>query len=160
MNLSNGIMVLINYQIKNDLIKLLNFYQALDVIEILHLIKYSEITTTAIQIVYQLVGIEHSDDILDILSAMNKYKERSPSPSSYFELTTTYQHHTNIPDQQPIYDYSFALQPEENWQPTGTVNYSRLDAQPSLQYTPYEERNPIILGYQKRWMYKRNFDML
>ena len=44
----------------------------------------------------------------------------------YFSLVQPYQHHTNIPSNQGINVYSFALKPEEH-QPSGTLNMSRID---------------------------------
>jgi hypothetical protein len=45
---------------------------------------------------------------------------------TYFNLVQPYQHHTNIPLNQGINVYSFALKPEEH-QPSGTLNMSRID---------------------------------
>jgi len=65
-------MMLINYQIKNDLIKLLSFYQAQDVLEILYVIKYSELypflSPKVIQLVHQLVNVYFAEDILEVLN--------------------------------------------------------------------------------------------
>ena len=65
-------MVLINYQIINDLIKLLSFYQAQDVLEILYVIKYSELypllSPIVIQLVHQLVNVYFAEDILEVLN--------------------------------------------------------------------------------------------
>jgi len=75
--------------------------------------------------------------------------------NTYFELVQNFVHYSSIPQSQPIYTYSFALYPEnDDYQPTGSVNFSRLNAPLTLQYIPYEERNQIILGCQKRWMYR------
>ena len=46
--------------------------------------------------------------------------------ADYFRLVQTYVRHSRIPSKQ-IYVYSFALRPEE-YQPTGTCNYSRIDS--------------------------------
>ncbi len=43
----------------------------------------------------------------------------------YFTVTQPFMHHTRVPN-QPIYVYSFALQPEQ-LQPSGTNNFSRVD---------------------------------
>jgi hypothetical protein len=47
--------------------------------------------------------------------------------ADYFSLVQPYQHHENIPTQTPgINVYSFALKPEEH-QPSGSLNFSRID---------------------------------
>ena len=45
---------------------------------------------------------------------------------SYFTRVQPHQHHTNIPLNDRIGTYSFALDPEEH-QPSGTCNFSRID---------------------------------
>jgi len=48
-------------------------------------------------------------------------------PASYYSHLQPYQHHTRIPDATKLtYCYSFGLRPEEH-QPSGTVNFSRID---------------------------------
>lgn len=50
-------------------------------------------------------------------------------PASYFRTVTPYQSHSRIPDASQgefVYTYPFALQPESA-QPSGTVNFSRID---------------------------------
>ena len=46
---------------------------------------------------------------------------------SYFTRVQPHQHHTNIPLNDRIGTYSFALDPEEH-QPTGTCNFSRIES--------------------------------
>jgi hypothetical protein len=45
----------------------------------------------------------------------------------YFRLEQPYEHHTTTPVNSFIYNYSFALRPEDV-QPTGTMNASRIDS--------------------------------
>ena len=154
-------MVLINYQIINDLIKLLSFYQAQDVLEILYVIKYSELypllSPIVIQLVHQLVGIYPSDDILDRLNVMECYTiSNNPSQGQYFSMVRNYTPHNNLPSTAGIYTYSFALRPE-NWQPSCTCNLTRLDNY-SLQLST---RDRTI--YKRHWIYKniyKNYDPL
>jgi hypothetical protein len=47
-------------------------------------------------------------------------------PGSYFSLVQPCNHHTNIPESPGINIYSFALKPED-YQPSGTINFSRLE---------------------------------
>ena len=55
---------------------------------------------------------------------LNEYDKVTDREDMYFTHIQPYQHHTNIPG-KGIYVYSFALKPEE-YQPTGTCNFSRL----------------------------------
>lgn len=48
-----------------------------------------------------------------------------PRSAQYFRLVQPATHHTRIPNKQ-IYVYSFAISPEE-YQPSGTCNFSRID---------------------------------
>ncbi len=57
------------------------------------------------------------------LNGNDRFAERY---GTYFSLVQPYQHHTNIPANQGINVYSFALKPEEH-QPSGTLNMSRID---------------------------------
>ena len=57
---------------------------------------------------------------------LNEYYKIKDREDMYFTHIQPYQHHTNIPDTSDrIYVYSFALQPED-YQPSGTCNFSRL----------------------------------
>lgn len=47
--------------------------------------------------------------------------------AGYFRLVQPFYHHTNIPNNLFIYNYSFALRPEE-LQPSGSLNASRIDS--------------------------------
>jgi uncharacterized protein YaaR (DUF327 family) len=51
----------------------------------------------------------------------------TPRDGKYFSHVQPYQHHTNIPEKNNIFVYSFALKPEEH-QPSGTLNMSRIDS--------------------------------
>jgi hypothetical protein len=57
------------------------------------------------------------------LNGNDRFAQRD---GSYFSLVQPFQHHTNIPANQGINVYSFALKPEEH-QPSGTLNMSRID---------------------------------
>jgi hypothetical protein len=50
-----------------------------------------------------------------------------PRDAGYFRLVQPYQKHTAVPVDSFIYNYSFALRPEE-MQPSGSANASRLDS--------------------------------
>ncbi len=59
------------------------------------------------------------------LLRLNGHNRFQPRPASYFRLVQPYQHHTRIPSKH-IYVYAFGLRPEEH-QPSGTLNFSRID---------------------------------
>ena len=70
-----------------------------------------------------------------VLNGNDRFSER---PGSYFNLIQPFQHHENVPSNQGINVYSFALKPEEH-QPSGTLNMSRIDTAVlnlSLKLTP------------------------
>lgn len=56
---------------------------------------------------------------------LNEFKKVSDREQMYFTHIQPFQHHTNIPQSNNIFVYSFALKPED-YQPTGTCNFSRL----------------------------------
>ena len=58
-----------------------------------------------------------------MLNGNDRFAERE---QKYFTHVQPYQHHTNIPTDNTINVYSFALKPEEH-QPSGTLNMSRID---------------------------------
>ena len=58
------------------------------------------------------------------LDGYDRFAYRSPQ---YFRLQQPYEHHTTTPVDSFIYNYSFALRPEDS-QPTGTMNASRIDS--------------------------------
>jgi len=57
------------------------------------------------------------------LNGQDRFAERY---GPYFQLVQPYQHHEKIPDNMGINVYSFAIKPEEH-QPSGTLNFSRID---------------------------------
>jgi hypothetical protein len=68
---------------------------------------------------------------LDLISSatlqMDGYDRFMARNALYFRLTQPYEHHTSTPVNAFIYNYSFALRPEDA-QPTGTMNASRIDS--------------------------------
>jgi len=58
------------------------------------------------------------------LDGYDRFAYRNPM---YFRLQQPYDHHTYTPVFAYIYNYSFALRPED-FQPTGTMNASRIDS--------------------------------
>ena len=58
--------------------------------------------------------------------SINNHERFKIKPGNYFNWMQCFRHHTNIPKSPGINVYSFALNPEE-YQPSGTCNFSRLD---------------------------------
>ena len=80
------------------------------------------------------------------LDGYDRFMARGPQ---YFRLQQPYEHHTTTPVHSFIYDYSFALRPEDA-QPTGTMNASRIDSIVwQIQMNPVLS-NPQIPSWQQR----------
>lgn len=74
-----------------------------------------------------LIGpYEDEDPITMAYIQVNGHQRFYPRPGSYFRLCVPYMHHTRIPTKK-IYSYAFALAPEDLYQPSGSLNYSRVD---------------------------------
>lgn len=69
-------------------------------------------------------GYQHRDPIRKVCLRLNNL-QRFDREGRYFRLVQPYQFHTNIP-KSFVYSYSFALDPE-SCQPTGSLNFSRID---------------------------------
>jgi hypothetical protein len=61
----------------------------------------------------------------------------------YFKTIVPYQRHTNIPVNTFIYMYSFSLNPED-YQPSGSCNFSRIDSQEIYMEISDQLIEPII----------------
>ena len=80
------------------------------------------------------------------LDGYDRFSERN---GQYFRLSQPYDHHTTTPVNSFIYDYSFALRPEDA-QPTGTMNASRIDSITwQIQMNPVLS-NPLMPLWQQR----------
>jgi hypothetical protein len=80
------------------------------------------------------------------LDGYDRFTVRGPQ---YFRLQQPYDHHTFTPVRAYIYNYSFALRPEDA-QPTGTLNASRIDSIVwQIQMNPILS-NPLIPLWQQR----------
>jgi hypothetical protein len=71
------------------------------------------------------------DGRLDLISSaklqLDGYDRFAERKAQYFRLEQPYEHHTTTPVRSYIYNYSFALRPEDV-QPTGAMNASRIDS--------------------------------
>ena len=80
------------------------------------------------------------------LDGYDRFPTRLPA---YFRIQQPYDHHTYTPVADYIYNYSFALRPEDA-QPTGTMNASRIDSIVwQIQMNPILS-NPTIPLWQQR----------
>lgn len=80
------------------------------------------------------------------LDGYDRFMERSPQ---YFRLVQPMEHHTSTPVNSFIYNYSFAMKPEDA-QPTGTMNASRIDSIVwQIQMNPILS-SPLIPTWQQR----------
>jgi hypothetical protein len=68
----------------------------------------------------------NADPIIEVGLKVNNLNRFAPMEGKYFRQVQPYQHHTNVPKGY-IYNYSFALHPEEP-NPSGALNWSRLDS--------------------------------
>ena len=67
-------------------------------------------------------------DLLDsAVLQLDGYDRFTARAANYFRLQQPYDHHTTTPVDAYIYNYSFALRPEDI-QPTGSMNASRIDS--------------------------------
>ena len=57
---------------------------------------------------------------------LNGHDRFESQPTGYFSQVQPFQHHTSSSDNDGVYVYSFALNPEEH-QPSGSCNFSRID---------------------------------
>jgi hypothetical protein len=67
------------------------------------------------------------DMLQDAIVQLDGYDRFDRRDAGYFRLVQPYYHHTVVPNNLFIYNYCFALRPEE-LQPTGSVNASRIDS--------------------------------
>jgi Major capsid protein N-terminus/Large eukaryotic DNA virus major capsid protein len=80
------------------------------------------------------------------LDGYDRFQSRGPQ---YFRLQQPYDHHTTTPSNSFIYNYSFALRPEDA-QPTGTMNASRIDSIVWQIQMNTVLSNPLIPAWQQR----------
>ena len=80
------------------------------------------------------------------LDGYDRFAERVPQ---YFRLEQPYEHHTTTPVNSFIYNYSFALRPEDV-QPTGTLNASRIDSIVWQIQMNTVLSNPCLADWQQR----------
>jgi len=81
------------------------------------------------------------------LDGYDRFAARNPI---YFRLQQPYERHTTTPVNSFIYNYSFALRPEDA-QPTGTMNASRID---SIVWQI--QMNPVLSNPLLEWKQRGN----
>jgi hypothetical protein len=67
-----------------------------------------------------------NDTVVDAKLQLNNQDKFPIRTGDYFNLVQPYQHYTNGPS-TGIYAYSFAFHPENQVQPSGSVNFSKID---------------------------------
>jgi hypothetical protein len=67
------------------------------------------------------------DMLQDAIVQLDGYDRFDRRDAGYFRLVQPYYHHTVVPNNLFIYNYCFALRPEE-LQPSGSLNASRIDS--------------------------------
>lgn len=100
--------------------------------------------------------IASEEPFADAKIQVNGQDRMQVRPGSYYRLVQPYTHHTRIP-RKKIYNYSFALHPEE-FTPTGSINFSRLDTAHLVV-----NLNPNMLEYATRGrirVYATSFNLL
>ena len=80
------------------------------------------------------------------LDGYDRFMDRTPQ---YFRLQQPYEHHTATPINSFIYNYSFALRPEDI-QPTGAMNASRIDSIVWQLQMNTVLSNPLLPAWQQR----------
>jgi hypothetical protein len=92
----------------------------------------------------QEVGVKR-DMLQQAVLQLDGYDRFEIRDAGYFRLVQPYQHHTNVPMNQFIYTYSFALRPEE-LQPSGSLNASRIDTMKLLVALRPDPGAAIVVG--------------
>lgn len=99
-----------------------------------------------------------TDLIASAVLQLDGYDRFTSRNASFFRLQQPYDHHTTTPVNAYIYNYSFALKPEDI-QPTGSMNASRIDSitwqiqmntlltQPTTAYPPRGNCHIVIYGH-------------
>ena len=87
----------------------------------------------------QLVG---KDPMINAKIVFDGKDRLEYKPAKYYRTVQNFQRHTNTPNNY-IYVYSFALKPEE-FQPSGSCNFSRIDDQELYIHINDELINPVI----------------
>ena len=70
---------------------------------------------------------QRTDLLADAMIQLDGYDRFDRRDAGYFRLVQPYYHHTTVPNNLFIYNYCFALRPEE-LQPSGSLNASRIDS--------------------------------
>ena len=101
-----------NVGIKNETVNWYNYSKA-------EAMRTSDSTSTAL--------VDGGNPFVTAHIKLNGNDRIAPRDGTYFDVIQPYQHHTNVPRNNGINVYSFAIKPEEH-QPSGTLNMSRIDS--------------------------------
>ena len=72
----------------------------------------------------------------------NNKDHASERPASYYQLMQAYKHHSCIPENPGIFCYNFGIDPEE-YQPSGSINLTRIDNCKMILDVVYPENLPL-----------------
>lgn len=100
-------------------------------------------------------GVPGDNPLTSALLRINGNDRFSRRIGEYFNLVQPFIHHTRIPKSKGIFVYSFSLNPEE-YQPSGTLNYSRVDNSDLL----LNLKNINVSNPGKIYVYARNYNLL
>jgi len=99
--------------------------------ELLWFIQRSQMSSYHEYYNYSNLSIMESGQRTDLLDnamiQLDGYDRFDRRDAGYFRLVQPYYHHTTVPNNLFIYNYCFALRPEE-LQPSGSLNASRIDS--------------------------------
>jgi hypothetical protein len=99
--------------------------------ELLWVIQRDQMQTTNEWFNYSPTSSREAGSSYDMLQQailqLDGYDRFEVRDAGYFRLVQPFQHHSNVPTDNYIYTYSFALRPED-LQPSGSLNASRLDS--------------------------------
>jgi hypothetical protein len=99
--------------------------------ELLWVIQRDQMQTTNEWFNYSPTSSREAGTSYDMLQQailqLDGYDRFEVRDAGYFRLVQPFQHHSNIPTNNYIYTYSFALRPED-LQPSGSLNASRIDS--------------------------------
>jgi len=118
--LANSVSAVVDFHFNHPVKEIFWVYQATDTLLTNDWTNYSNTLDND----QSLATSEEPFDKIELkLNGTDRFEQRS---ATYFRLVQPYQRHSAISDKY-IYCYSFSLEPEK-FQPSGTINFSRIDS--------------------------------
>lgn len=97
-------------------------------------------------------GVGGREPIKHVSLLLNNQPRFSQKHAQYFRLVQPWQHHSQIPESH-VYNFSFALHPEDTTSPSGSCNFSRID-NVTLKLALQEElgkEDIEVIVYARNW---------